>query len=159
MDNAPMLPHPGAAMYGTITVGALLAAESAKRETYAETVGAVGIALLVYWLAHAFSELTGHQLEHKQPLTPDGVTRTLARGLTIIVGAAIPLVALLICWVAGVSLATAVTAALWTSAAMVVIVQFVAGVRAELATRALMAQTALGGLFGLLVIGLKLVLH
>jgi hypothetical protein len=76
-----------------------------------------------------------------------------------IVGAAIPLAALLVCWIAGVRLTSAVAAALWTSAATIVIVEVVAGVRAKLAAAALMAQAAVGALFGLLVIALKLVLH
>jgi hypothetical protein len=154
-----MLPNPGAVVYGTITVGALLAAESAKRETYADTVGAVALALLVFWLAHAYSEFTAQRLEQKQPFTLNRLTRTLIHELMTIVGAAIPLAALLVCWIAGVRLTSAVAAALWTSAATIVIVEVVAGVRAKLAAAALMAQAAVGALFGLLVIALKLVLH
>lgn len=158
-DNVPMLPNPGAAVYGTIIVGALLAAESAKRETYAASVGAVAIALLVYWLAHTYSEFTGDALERRQRLTLDGLARTLMHELTIVAGAAIPLLALLICWIAGVRLTTAVAVAVWTSAATIVMIEVVAGVRAHLPTRALVAQIAVGTLFGLLVIALELVLH
>jgi hypothetical protein len=159
VDNAAMLRNPGAAVLGTITVGALLAAESAKRETYADTVGAVAIALLVYWLAHAYSEFTTQRLERREPLTLDRVTRTLIHGLKAIAGAGIPLAALLVCWIAGARLTSAVAAAIWTSAATIVIVEVVAGMRAELAPGALIAQAAVGALFGLLVITLKLVLH
>jgi membrane protein YqaA with SNARE-associated domain len=159
VDNAAMLPNPGAVVYGTITIGALLAAESAKRETYAATVGAVAIALLVYWLAHTYSEFTGRALERRQPLTANSLARTLVHELTIVVGAAVPFFALLICWVAGVRLTSAVVAAVWTSAATIVIVEVVAGVRAKLSTRALLAQTAVGTLFGLCMIALELILH
>jgi hypothetical protein len=47
----------------------------------------------------------------------------------------------------------------WTSAAMIVAVEVVAGVRADLSARALAAQATVGAFFGLLVITLKLVLH
>ncbi len=154
-----MLPNAGAVVYGTITVGALLAAESAKGETYPETVGAVVLALLLYWLAHAYSEFTEHRLEQNQPLTLDGLVRALANELMIVAGAAIPLLAVLICWAAGTRLTSAVTDAVWTSAAMIVIIELVAGVRAELSGRELMAQTALGVLLGLLVIALNLILR
>ena len=154
-----MLPNPGAVVYGTITVGALLAAESAKRESYAGTVAAVAIAMLVYWLAHAYSEFTEDRLEQNQPLTLVGLRRTLVHELMIVAGAAIPLLELLICWSAGVRLTSAVTAAIWTSAAMIVLIEVLAGVRAKLSPRALVAQTAIGALFGFLVIALKLVLH
>jgi hypothetical protein len=79
--------------------------------------------------------------------------------LSIVAGAAVPLLALLICWAAGVRLTSAVAAAIWTAAAMIVIEEVVAGVRAELSARALLAQTAAGTLFGLLVIALNLVIH
>jgi len=154
-----MLPNPGAVVYGAITVGALLAGESAKRETYPDTVAAVALALLIYWLAHAYSEFTEHRLEHKQPATPSGFARTLAHELTIIAGAAIPLLALVACWAIGTRLDSAVTAAIWTSAALIVIVELVAGLRAKLPGCQLIAQTALGALFGLLVIALNVLLH
>lgn len=154
-----MLPNAGAVVYGIITVGALLAAESAKRETYPDTVAAVAIALLVYWLAHAYSEFAAHRLEQKQRLTLNGLARTLVHELMSIAGATIPLLTVLIGWVAGVSLANAVSAAVWTSAGMIVTVEVVAGVRAELSAPALVVQTTVGALFGLLVIALKLILH
>lgn len=154
-----MLPNTGGLVYGTVTVGALLAAESATHETYGETVGAVAIALLIYWLAHAYSEFTEHRLEHGEPLRLQTLRRTLAHELTIIVGAAVPLLALLICWLAGATLGSAVTVAIWTSVVVIVAVEVTAGVRAELTGRELMTQIAFGALFGLLVVALRLVLH
>jgi hypothetical protein len=47
----------------------------------------------------------------------------MAHELTILIGGAIPLVALLICWAAGLTLTGAVRVASWTSAAMVVITE------------------------------------
>ena len=153
------LANPGAIVFGTIAIGAMLAAETPQRETYAETVGAVAIALVAYWLAHAYAEYTAQRLEHRQPLTREGLARVLAEGLLVAVGAAIPLLVLLACWAAAVPLTSAVAAALWTTAGMIVIEELVAGVRAKLTTRALVAQTAAGAFFGLLVIALKLILH
>jgi hypothetical protein len=154
-----MVVNPGAVVYGTITVGALLASESANHETYADTVGAVAIAMLVYWLAHAYTEFAEQRFAHRQPLTLDGLARSLVHEVTVIAGAAIPLAVLLVCWVAGVGLTSAVAAALWTTAAMLVVEEVVVGMRAKLSRRALMAQTGAGALFGVLVIALKLVLH
>jgi hypothetical protein len=154
-----MLPNPGAVIYGTITVGALLAAESARTETYGETLGGVLLALLVYWLAHGYSEFTEHRLEENQAVTLSGLVHTLVHELMIIAGAAIPLLTLVICWIVRAGLDTAVSAAVWTSAGVIVGVEVAAGVRAHLTGRALAAQAAVGALFGLLVIALKLVLH
>src|ERR1700749_767282 len=113
------LPNPWAVIYGTISVGALLAAESARSETYLETVGAVLITLVVYGLAHAYAELTEHRLVEGEPLTLSGVGRTLAQGLMVVAGAAVPLLVLVICWIAGVDLGSAVTAGIWSSAVMI----------------------------------------
>jgi hypothetical protein len=96
---ALILENPGDAIYGAIAVGALLAAETPRRETYAKTVAAVVITLLLYWLAHSYAELAGERLRSGARLN--------ARGL---------LATLLICWIAGTGLSAAVLAAVWTSA-------------------------------------------
>lgn len=154
-----MLPNAGAAVYGTITVGAILAAESAGSETYRDTVGAVSLAILLVWLAGAYAEFTEDRLELRRGFTLAGFGRALVHEVGIIAAAAIPLVEVVVFWVSGGALTSAVTAAVWTTAAMVVIVEFVVGLRAKLRGRKLVAHTALGAVFGLLIILLKLVLH
>lgn len=154
-----MLPNAGAAVYGTITVGALLAAESAKSETYAKTVGAVVLAIVLVWLADSYAEFSQDRLEHRTAFTAGGFARALTGESPIIVAAGIPVVALAICWAAGVALTDAVTASIWISAAMVVIEELVVGFRAGLRGRRLTLQTLVGAVFGLLIIGLKLVLR
>jgi hypothetical protein len=151
--------NPAAAVYGTITVGALLAAESAQHETYPRTLGAVVIALLLYWLAHSYASFAARRLRLGERLNIRGLAWTMAHELPILIGAAIPLVALLIWWAAGAKLTSGVNAAIWASAAMILIVELVAGLRARLLGRELFAQATLGALLGMLVIALKLVLH
>jgi hypothetical protein len=159
MNNPPMLPSVGAAVYGTITVGTLLAAEGGGSETYPETIGAVSVAIVLVWLAGSYADFTESRLQLRQGFTLRGFAAGLAHEVMIIVAAAPPLATLLICWASEVSLTLAVTAAIWTSVAMVVIVELVVGLRANLTRRQLAAHTALGALFGLLIIALKLVLH
>ncbi len=57
------------------------------------------------------------------------------------------------------SLSTAVNLAVWTSAAMVVLTEFAAGVRAGESGRDLALDTAVGALLGLMVVVLRYVLH
>jgi hypothetical protein len=154
-----MLRNPGGLVYGVIAIGTLLAAESPRRETYPETIGAVVVAILLYWLAHAYSEFTEHRLERSQALNLAILGRTLGHELSILGGAAAPLVAVLVCWAAGATVSTAVTAALWTSAAMILGIETVAGIRAKLTGRELAAQVGLGTVLGLLVITLRFILH
>jgi tetrahydromethanopterin S-methyltransferase subunit G len=154
-----MLSEFGAAIYGLMTVGALLAAESANGETYAETVGAVAITMLVYWLAHSYAEFASDRLAESQPARFAMLGRIMRNQVAILFGAAIPLLALLIDWVVGASLSTAVTTALFTSAGMVVLIELVAGLRAKQTGRELLLQTLFGAVLGLLIIALRLILH
>jgi hypothetical protein len=154
-----MLSNAGGLVYGTITVGALLAAESAKRETYPETVGAVLVALALYWIAHAYSDFTAERLKAREALSLKAFGRALRGELTVLFGAVIPLLALLVWWAAGARLSVAVTAAIWVAAAVTALIEFGAALRAELRGRELAVQTTIGVLLGLLVVALMLVLH
>lgn len=154
-----MLGNPGAVVYGTVTVGAVLAAESAQRETYASTLGAVLVAMALYWLAHAYAEFTRFRVQSSEPVNLGDLVSTMVHELAIILGAAFPLLALLGCWAAGVSLSSAVSAATWTSAGMVVVIELGVGLRDRLPARDFLAQTLIGILLGLLVIALRTLLH
>ncbi len=155
-----MFANPGPLVYGTITIGALLAAESAQRETYASTLEAVVVALTLYWLAHSYAEFTQRRVEHGDaPLKLPALIETMAQEFSILLGASFSLAALVICWLVGAKLATAVAIATWTSAAMVVIIEIAVGARERLAPREFAAQAALGMVLGLLVVALRTVLH
>lgn len=149
----------GSAIYGIIAVGALLAAESARRETFAKNIVAVVITLLLYWLAHSYADLAAERLRTGAQLTVGRLVRTMLDELPLLAGATIPLATLLICWAAGTRLSVAVIAALWTSAAIVVLIELTAGVRGHLAAKQFIAQALIGALLGSLVIFLKVVLH
>lgn len=154
---------PSGVVYGTIAVGALLAAQSTVRDTFAETIGATLIALAMYWLAHSYSHLTGQRLRPdpatsaggpEAPLPGTAIGRALVDELAIVKGATIPVAVLVICWVARVNLTTAVTAALWTSAGTLGYFEIVAA----LCTRGRWYRIALESLLGLsLAAGILLV--
>jgi hypothetical protein len=154
-----MRANPAGAIYGTITVGALLAAESARRETYAETIGAVALAMVLYWLAHAYAGSAANRLQDEQPLTAKGFARALVHELPLLAGAAVPLLALVVFGIAGAKLSTAVKAGLWTSAVVIALIEIVAAVRAEAKGRELAGQIAIGVALGLLVLAINAVLH
>jgi hypothetical protein len=154
-----MWAEPAGAVYGTISVGVLLAAESALKETYLATVVSVVITLLMYVLAHGYAGYAGERLQTEEPFSLSAFAESLVHEAWLLVGAGIPLIAVLIAWAVGASLDAAVTAAVWTSAAMVVAIELVAGVRAGETGRNLAAQTAVGAVLGALVIVLRLVLH
>ena len=154
-----MTPSPAGLVYGTIAIGALLTAESARSETYAKSVVAVVITLLLYWLAYSYAEFTGQRLQNGEPFEFGELATAAVKELSVLIGASVPLFVLLIFWAAGARLSTAVSAAIWTSAAMIVIIELVIGVRAQLSGRDLVLQTVFGALLGLLVLALRVVLH
>jgi hypothetical protein len=151
--------NPGKLVYGTILVATLLAAESARQETYARTAGAVVIALLVYWLAASYAQFTGERLERCEPFHYSALLRTAVHEVGVIVGAIVPLAVLLLMWAAGAALTAAVTTAIWSAAAMIVATEVLIGVRADLTGRELVRQTAFGVVLGLLVVALRVLLH
>jgi hypothetical protein len=154
-----MRPDPGGIAYGTITVGGVLASESAIRETYASTLGGAMLALVLYWLAHSYAEFTRQRARSEEPLQPSGLARIVAGELSVLVGALVPVAVLALCGVFGVSLADGDTAATWAAAGMVVAIEFGLGVREHLSGRELAFQSGLGLVLGLLVIGLRALLH
>jgi hypothetical protein len=149
----------GGLVYGTILVATLLAAEPPRRETFAKTVAAVAISVIVYWLSMSYAEFTGERLREDEAFTPAAYARAAVHELPVVFGTLGPLLALLICWAAGVALATAVTVAIWTSVAIIIATEVVLGVRAELTGRQLVIQTGMGVLLGLLVVALRVLLH
>ncbi len=148
-----------ALVYGVITVGALLGAESGAHETYGRTVIAVVIALLMYWLAHSYSELLGRRLDEGTPLTLATLTATMRGELSILSGAAVPLFAVLICWAAGARLPTAVDWGARTSALMILLIEIVAGSRADLTGKEFAKQAILGAVLGVLVLAVNVILR
>jgi len=151
--------NPAGVVYGTMIVGAVLATESAKRETLLGTLGATVLVLLLYWLAHSYASTLGERLENDAPLRPSALLRTLAHEQAIVHGASIPIAALLIASAAGASLATAVLVAAWTSAGTVVLLELISALRAHLRGIEMVTQVCAGALMGLTIIALRVVLH
>ncbi len=146
-------------VYGVITVGALMAAESGHHESYADLVGSAFIASALYWLLHAYSSVLGHRLQTRERLRPSTLMYGLAEESPILTGAAIPLLALLIAWVTGASQETGVTAALWTAVVSLVVFELVAGLRSRASAGELALEVGVGVAMGVAILGLRIVLH
>jgi hypothetical protein len=149
----------GGVVFGVITVGALMAAESGRHETYLDTVASALIATILYWLAHAYAELLGLRLATGERLTVVTLGRALAHDWAIVRGAAIPLLALVIAWVVGASQESGVTAALRTAVITIVAFEVLAGVRAKSSPGELLVRGTVGVTMGLAILALKGVLR
>jgi hypothetical protein len=147
------------AIYGTITAGALLAAEFARRETYTKTISALVIALVLYWLAHAYAANADKRIRDQQKLTVEGFADDLRHELPILAGASIPLFAIVIFGLAGATLGTAISAALWTAAAVIAAIELTAATRSGARGRELAIHAVIGIALGLLVPAINAILH
>lgn len=146
-------------MYGIIVIGALLAAESGRHESYLDTVASALIATALYWLAHTYATALGQRLEHHERLTAGTLLRSLGHDLSLVRGALIPLLALLLTCAAGASQQTAVTVALWSVVVSLVAFELLAGLRARASASELVLEASVGATMGLAVVALKIVLH
>jgi len=154
-----MADDPAGIVYGTMLVATLLAAESPGRESYGETAGAVAIAVLVYWLARSYSAFAGRRARAGEAFTLTGARASLAHELAVIVGACVPLAAVLVCWAVGARLSTAVSIAVGVAIATIVAIELTLGLRSEHTGRHLVMRTGLGVLFGVAILAIKLLLH
>jgi len=151
--------NPARLIYGVLAIGAVLAAESGSHEDYIDTAGSAVIAILLYWLAHAYADVLGHRLTAHARLSIAVLGRALRDEAAILMGSVLPLLALLICWAFEVALATGVEAALWTTVGSLIAFELLAGIRARATPRELAFEAGIGATMGLAIIALKVVLH
>jgi hypothetical protein len=151
--------NPARVVYGVVMIGALLAAESGSHDSFGETLVSAVIAVGIYWFAHAYSETLGRRLATPGRLTLGALWRALRYEWAIVEGAAVPLLVLVVAWAAGASQETAVTAALWSAVACVIIFELVAGIRSEATPAELALDVGAGVAMGLAILALKVVLH
>lgn len=142
-----------------IVIGALLAAESGRHESYVDAVGSTLIALGLYWLAHAYANVLGQRLATHERLTATALGQALMHDWAIVRGAAIPLLALLLAWASGAERETAVNVALWSTVAGLVAFELLAGVRSRTTPRELVLEVGVGIAMGVGIVVLKVLLH
>lgn len=151
--------NPAGVVYGTILVGALIAAESGVNDGYLDLVGSTALALGIYWLAHSYSTVLGRRLSHEEHLTAGALGRALGHDWSIVRGASVPLLALLVAWAAGASETAGIDAAVWAAIACLVVFELLAGLRARSTPRELVLEATVGATMGLAILTLKFVAH
>lgn len=151
--------YPAGVVYGLITVGALLAAESGLKDTYPETVGSTAIAMTLYWFAHAYADVLGLRLAEQRRVSWAELWHTFVQDWSIVRGAGLPLLALLVAWALGASQTTAVTAGVWAVVASLIVFELAAGVRSKAKPIELAFDVSAGTTLGLGILVLRVLLH
>jgi hypothetical protein len=151
--------NPSGAVYGVIVIGALLAAESGRHESYLDTFASTVIAAALYWVAHSYAGVLGRRLSTGERLTAGALLDALAHDWALIRGASIPLLALAIAALTGATQETAVTAAVWSSIVSLATFELIAGLRSGASRGELALEVGVGVAMGLAILALKIVLH
>jgi hypothetical protein len=151
--------NPAGAVYGLITLGALLAAESGLRETYPETIGSATLAVVLYWFAHSYSDVLGLRLTEYESFRWAELWQTFSRDWAIAKGASVPLLVLLVAWTMGASQTTGVTAAVWSIVASLIAFELAAGVRSKARPLELALEVLVGASMGIGILALRALLH
>jgi hypothetical protein len=151
--------NPARAIYGLLAIGAVLAAESGRHESYVDTVLSAVIAALGYWLLHAYARMLGRRFVGGERLTVGVLTQALVHETAVLRGAAVPIGALLVAWAAGTGQETAVSIALWSVVVSLIGFELLAGLRARSAPGELALEAGVGVMLGLSVLVMRAVLH
>jgi membrane protein YqaA with SNARE-associated domain len=150
---------PERVVYGTILVGALIAAESGVHDGYVDKVGSTLLAMSIYWLAHSYSTILGRRIGGGEQLTVGALRRAMAHDWGIVRGASIPLLALLVCWLAGATQETGVSVAVWATIASLIAFELLAGIRSHSTRRELAFECGVGMAMGVAILALKSLAH
>jgi hypothetical protein len=151
--------NPAGQIYGLLAIGALLAAESGLHETHLDTLLSGFVAELGYWLLHSYATVLGERLRGAVRLDLRTLGATLAHDRALLRGAAIPLVAIVVAWIAGADQELGVRIALWTTVACIFAFELLAGMRSGAAPHEVALEAGIGLLLGLSLLALRLILH
>jgi hypothetical protein len=159
VQRLPLPTNPGGLVYGTILSATLISAEYAKAERYAGALGGIVLAEIVYWLALSYSEFAGERVETGDAFNFAGFRRSARHELAVVLSGIPPFVVIVVCWIAGATLSTALTIGVYTAAGMIVLAELVIGINTEETGRQLAVDVLVGVAFGIVVVVVKVFLH
>jgi hypothetical protein len=146
-------------LYGAVVAASVLAVVSVHAPAGDRVVVVTVVVALVYWLAHVYVDAVGGRFTDREHSTGRRVIRALNENWAVLIGAAPPIVVLLLARAFGADGETAAWIALWVTGGLLVAVGGVAAWRAGARGWPLVGEVLVGGCFGLLVVALKYALH
>ncbi len=140
--------NPAGVIFGTITVGAVLAGENAKGESVATSVEVALLVVLLFWLVHAWSDDTGERIKQRRRLQWRPLVATLEHQASILRAVLVQVVVLGIAGLAGASDAIALWLGTVTCAVLLVLIELISALRNRLPVAQVLVETAAGAAFG-----------
>lgn len=142
---------------GIVVSAAVMA--SAHAETVGQLVVAVLATLLVYWAAERYARVVSRRIADGHRPTWPTLRQELTDGWEIVTESALPLLVLGVLGLLGTEYRTAVLAALGTSTALLALAGWAIGRGGRMSTRERLVSACVAGLFGLVAITFKTLVH
>jgi len=147
--------NPSSVVYGLVTVGAVIAAESARATDAAREIAATVVVIALYWCAHSYSVLLGRRLDQGVHISWSEAGRALTKEWAIMRGASIPVIGMLIAWALGHPIDVVEWTGLITVVVLLVLFEVAAGLRSKLGTGGIILQACLGIAIGCGIIAVR----
>ena len=152
--------NPARAIYGAILVMAVIIAISHDDSVgTAAILGAVAGTTLVFWLAHVYAEALGNRVSGGQERVFANVRAAALHEWPLVEAAVLPMLALLLGVIGLVQRDTAVSIAIGVGVVELFAWGIAAGRRAQLSLKATIGVGVANGALGLLMVGLKVLVH
>jgi hypothetical protein len=150
--------NPRGAIYGTIVASAVIAAAAAGGKSPALILTAAVATLLVFWLAHVYSDFLDHQLRHGRS-SLKVLASVMGRELSMLAAPAASIVCLLLGTVGVLDEEVAVRLALWAGVLQLVGWGIDAGRLRGRGWAPALLIGLINGAFGMAIIVLEVLLH
>jgi hypothetical protein len=147
--------NPGSLIYGLLTVGAVISAESGTTLHQGREILAAAAAVFIYFMIHGYSTLLGNRLGGAGVLGRRELRQALRDELAILRGASLPVLAMVVAMLLGANANTMEWAGILAAVLLLVLFEALAGLRSHLDRHWVWLQAALGAFFGLLLAMLK----
>ena len=146
-------------LYGAVVSGSILAVSSAHAENSDPVLLATALVSVTYWLAHVYVDAVGGRFHDTEHSTGSRLLYALRTNTAVLIGSIPPLLMFFVGKLLGMDVSDAAFLALWFTVALLGSVGAFAAYRAGARSWPPIGETAIAAGFGLIVIGLKIVLH
>lgn len=146
-------------LYGAVVSGFMLAVSSTHDASSDFVILAVAGVLVGYWAAHVYVSAIGGRFRDSDHTIAERLRLASSEEVWVLIGGVPALAVFLVGRVFGLGVTDSALIALWFTVLMLGVVGHLAAHRAGVRGWALTVETVVAGAFGLLIIGLKTLLH
>ena len=155
--RSPSVESTASGIYGLIVSAGVMVAAHAT--TAAALTVAVLVTLIIYWSAERYARLVAERIHEGRRPTWAHAREQLTTGWEIVTASFVPLAVLLVLRLVGLDLDSSVLGALIASTVLLALAGWGMGHRSRLGLVDRLVMTAVAGLFGVVLISLKTLLH